>query len=342
MRSTRHLVHPELEPFVDTLPTYDLSNEALPEIRRGVQEAYKVQAPLAPDGVCVSESWIPGRGGQPDVRILLYRPTSAVHPLPALLHVHGGGFVMGSAETMELRHRHFVREIGCIVVTVDYRLAPETPFPGPVEDCYTALLWLYRHAGQLGVDPARIAIGGESAGGGIAAALGLLTRDRGEVSIIFQWLIYPMLDDRTGHPETPSPNTYAGEFLWTAANNQFGWRSMLGPGTRAYGAECPVSPYVSPARAKDLAGLPATYLSVGAIDLFVDEIIDYGQRLIRAGVPTEMHIVPGAFHGFDLLPDTAIKARFQQSFCEALHRALQPERSHHPCEGFADPSTGGR
>jgi acetyl esterase/lipase len=199
---------------------------------------------------------------------------------------------------------------------VDYRLAPETPHPGPVEDCYAALKWLYTHADELGVDPKRIAIGGASAGGGLAAALGLLTRDRGEVPLVFQLLIYPMLDDRT--VTTTDPHPYTGEFIWTAEANRFGWRSLLGqePG----GPD--VSPYAAAARAESLAGLPSTFISVGALDLFLEEDIEYARRLIRAGVPTELHVYPGAYHGFNLTADAQVSQVAARDQLAALKRAL--------------------
>jgi acetyl esterase/lipase len=209
-----------------------------------------------------------------------------------------------------------VREIGCVVVSVDYRLAPDTPHPGPVEDCYAALRWFHANAAALGVDSGRIAIGGESAGGGLAAALALLARDRAEVPVVFQLLIYPMLDDRT--VISPEPHPFAGEFIWTAQSNRFGWRALLGQEPGSPG----VSPYAAAARAENLAGLPPAFVSVGALDLFLDENIAYAQRLLRAGVPSELHVYPGAYHGFDLAFEADVTRRFRRDSLQALKRAL--------------------
>ncbi len=205
----------------------------------------------------------------------------------------------------------------CVVVSVDYRLAPETHFPGSLEDNYAALRWLYTNADALGVDRKRIATGGESAGGGHAAALAIAARDRKEIPIAFQLLIYPMLDDRTGSTRPVPPNI--GNFIWTAESNVFGWTSLLG-----VPAGSPNIPAGSaPARVANLAGLPPACIIVGAIDLFVDEDIEYARRLIAAGVPAELHVIPGAYHGFDLLaPNARASARFKDYWTGALRRAL--------------------
>jgi acetyl esterase/lipase len=186
---------------------------------------------------------------------------------------------------------------GVVGVSVDYRLAPETPYPGPLDDCYAALRWAHDNAAELGIDPARIGIYGLSAGGGLAAALALLARDRGEVPLAFQLLDCPMLDD---HQITPSIN--ASElYVWSAASNEFGWRSYLGA---RYGSD-DVPPYAAAARATDLAGLPPACLVVGSIDGFRDEDIDYAQRLNQAGVPCELHVIAGLPHAYQMAPDAA-------------------------------------
>jgi acetyl esterase/lipase len=255
--TTRQLVDPELVAMLDQFPPLQLTDETLGRIR-AMTAAMSAQMlpnlPAFPD-IAVSERFVPGPEGAPDVRVLVYLPTTVQGPLPALLWIHGGGYVMGSANGEELGVKSIASAIGCAAVLVDYRLAPETPHPGPVEDCYAALKWLSTHAGELGVDPTLIAIGGGSAGGGLAAALGLLARDRGEVPLVFQLLIYPMIDDRTVTAADPHP--YTGEFIWTAQANHFGWRSLLGqePGAPD------VSPYAAAARAQDLAGLPPTFIS---------------------------------------------------------------------------------
>ena len=236
---------------------------------------------------------------------------------PGILHTHGGGYVLGSAASGIRSLQDIAKELDCAIVTVDYRLAPETPYSGSIEDNYAGLRWLHEHAEELGVDPARVAVMGESAGGGHAALLALTARDRGQVPLAFQCLVYPMLDDRTGSTrEVPSP---IGTLLWTAASNRFGWRSFLGqePGG-------PTAPSGAvPARVADLAGLPPAFIGVGSIDLFVDEDIEYARRLIAAGVPTELLVVPGAFHGFDgIAADTSVAKRFNAAKLDALRRGL--------------------
>jgi acetyl esterase/lipase len=202
-----------------------------------------------------------------------------------------------------------------VVASVDYRLAPETPHPGPIEDCYAALVWLRENAASMGADPKRIAIAGESAGGGLAAALALLTRDRAEIQLVHQHLIYPMLDDRTG-PGTANP--YAGEFIHTARSNCFAWSAHLGQPAGSPG----VSAYAAAARAEVLTDLPSTYIAVGALDLFAEENLEYARRLMRAGVPTELHLYPGAYHGFELAADAKVTHRAHDNSTQALRRAL--------------------
>ena len=209
------------------------------------------------------------------------------------------------------------REHDCVVVTVDYRLAPETRFPGSLEDNYAALNWLRLSANLLGVDPSRIAVMGESAGGGHAAMLAIAARDRGEVPIAFQLLIYPMLDDRTGSSRQVPP--YVGVYIWVPASNRFGWSSLLGvpAGSKTVPAGA------VPARVENLAGLAPAFIGVGAIDLFVDEDVNYARRLINAGVPTELCVVPGGYHGFDIIaPDAARSIAFRAAWHAALAKAF--------------------
>jgi triacylglycerol lipase len=257
----------------------------------------------------------------PEVRVLIYMPPGQAVDRPAYMHIHGGGFVLGMPEISDAENRTIALELGCIVVSVDYRLAPETRFPGALEDCYAALAWLHREAVTLGVDTARIAIGGESAGAGHAASLALLARDRGEFTICFQLLDSAALDDRTGSGAETHP--VCGEFVWTAPQNRFGWRALLGaePG----GPGVPIQ--AVPARAASLAGLPQTFIAVGSLDLFLEENIAYARRLIHAGVSTELHVIPGAFHGFGFLGAAAPQARALLRYRnEALARAFAQAR----------------
>jgi triacylglycerol lipase len=227
-------------------------------------------------------------------------------------------FVVGTAAMMDPAHRALALELDCSIVSVEYRLAPETPFPGAIEDCYAALAWLFKEAPRLGVDSSRIGVMGESAGGGLAAALALLTRDRGEYRLAFQHLIYPMLDDRTCVSAPPHP--YTGEFIWTPHNNAFGWSALLNAQPGSDG----VSIYAAPARAEDLSGLPKAFISTGALDLFLEEDIEYARRLARHGVPVEMHVYAGAYHAFDLQFDARVAADAARDSASALRRALHP------------------
>lgn len=298
---TLHLVDPELVPVAENIWQFEFSDDILGDVR-----AYEWPSPPLSDEVLASSTiesrFVPGPDGEPDVQVLIYKPTAVIGPLSCIYHIHGGGFVVGHVRITDAALRTFVHELGCMIVTVDYRTSPETKYPGPVEDCYAGLRWLFAEADALGIDRDRIGVMGESAGGGLAAAFALLVRDRAEYRLAFQHLGCPMLDDRTCVAENPNP--YTGEFAWTRQNNCYGWRSYLGqePGSSD------VSPYASAPRATDLAGLPPTFINVGAIDLFVDESIDYAKRLIRAGVPTELHVYPGGFHGFDSW-DSAISRR---------------------------------
>jgi acetyl esterase/lipase len=258
-----------------------------------------LQRSKTPDGV---EVLTLGSG----VGVRLHRPVGVSQPTPALLWIHGGGYVIGSAQQDDKLCHRFTRELGITVAAVDYRLAPEHPYPAPLEDCYSALTWL---AALPAVDAARVAIGGASAGGGLAAALALLARDRGEVTPTLQLLAYPMLDDRSG--AAPKDLNYR---LWGPKSNQFGWAAYLGN----------ADPQIAvPARRDDLSGLPPAWIGVGTQDLFHDEDLAYAERLTAAGVPCHLEVVPGAFHGFDLVvPKAAVSQSFFASQCASLRAAL--------------------
>jgi acetyl esterase/lipase len=312
--TTRHLVDPELAPILELIPATVLTPENLKQIRAMSSPASADLPQFA--GFSTSERFIPGPEDAPDVRVLACLPTSMQEAVPVLLWLHGGGYIMGSADAEAPMIKTIVSATGCAAISVDYRLAPETPYPGPVEDCYASLKWLSTHASELGIDPNRIAVGGSSAGGGLSAALALLARDRGEFHLLFQFLIAPMIDDRTVVLAEPHP--YTGEFIWTPQANRFGWTSLLGqePG----GAE--VSPYAAAARAENLEGLPTTFINVGAIDLFLEEDLEYARRLMRAGVPTELHVYPGAYHGFRMVADAQVTQAAQRDQLAALKRAF--------------------
>ena len=310
-----HLVDPELRPLLDLAPTRLLDDVNLIEQRASI-----LPLPLdETDGVSTAIVTVPGPSGAPEVALHIYRPEGATGPLPLIYHIHGGGYVACTVGTFEALNRQIVAELGCALVSVDYRLAPETVFPGSIEDCYAGLAWVFINAAEQGFDPARIGVMGESAGGGFAAALALLARDRGDYALAFQHLIYPMIDDRTG--TSSEPHDYVGEFAWPVSNNRFGWASLLG---HAPGGD-DVSPYAAAARATDLSGLPPTFIHTGALDLFLEEDIDYARRLARAGVPIELHIYPGAFHGFELSPNSAVAHQAVRTSRAALKRFLAPK-----------------
>lgn len=278
-------------------------------------EALKDQLPVI-EGVTTEDRQAPGPEGAPDVAVRIYQPAHRPVRLPALLWIHGGGYVLGSVAGDDLLTKHFATTAECVVVSVEYRLAPEHPFPAPVEDCYAALKWLAAHADELGVDKSRIAIGGASAGGGLAAGLALLARDRAEVDVAFQLLVYPMIDDRN---VAQASETVPDTLLWSRENNLIGWRSYLG---REPGGDG-VSPYAAASRATDLTGLPPAYIPVGELDLFLNENIEYARRLLEANVPTELHVYRGAFHGFDAFgPAADVAQRFIADRDHVLKRAL--------------------
>jgi acetyl esterase/lipase len=255
--------------------------------------------------------------GMPDVPVTVIGAGRSGAPRPAVLHIHGGGMILGRVGDTIVASQKLAAELDCVVVEVDYRLSPETPFPGPLEDCYTALGWLYDNAPALGVDPRRIAIMGESAGGGLAAMLAIAARDRGRIPVRYQVLIYPMLDDRTGSVRRVPP--FIGTIGWNEAGNRFGWSSFLGRPAGSAG----VPEGAVPARVERLAGLPPAFIGVGTLDLFVDEDIAFAGRLVQAGVPTQLHVTPDAYHGFDFIaPGSRAATAFTRAWKSALRAAF--------------------
>jgi acetyl esterase/lipase len=306
----RPLIDPEIAAVLAQLPFAlgTLSSETLPKLREAL--AAPPPIPLS-DQVERTDHALAGR---PGVSVRVHRPKGASGALPCIYWIHGGGLILGTNQQDDLRFDRWSPQLGCVGVSVEYRLAPESRYPEPLEDCYAGLCWVREHAAELGVDAARLGIGGASAGGGLAAGLALLARDRGEIPLSFQALIYPMLDDRM-----ITPSSAWNDPVWPPEANRFGWRSYLGELTDAA-----VPAYAAAARATDLARLPRAFVSVGALDGFSDEDIDYAARLRRAGVPTELHVYPGAPHGFDgLAPGTAIAKRANRDIEEWLAAALR-------------------
>jgi len=305
-----HLVDPDLVPALALVPDLDsLSDATLAAVRASLT----APAPaLGSDGsVTVTRVEISGHAGA-----LVYTPDAPRDgPRPALLNVHGGGFVAGSITREDATMRELATRLDCVVVSAEYRLAPEHPHPAALEDCHEALLWIVREADALGVDRARIGVRGVSAGGGLALGLGLYARDRKSAPIAFLNLVYPMLDDRTGaHP-------FTGKHVWTANANRYGWDAILAGQDR----DNP-SPYAVPGRAADLAGLPPVFVAVGAIDLFAGENLALASRLIDAGVPVEFHLYPGAYHGFIQIPGARPAEQFKRDSLDALDRAMNQIR----------------
>ncbi|AEV72136.1 esterase/lipase [Mycolicibacterium rhodesiae NBB3] len=291
--------HPDLRRLARIVPKQAVTPVTLPVIRMVTRRMWR-RAPKGGEDLTLPSG----------VGVRLYRPETAAGPGPGLLWIHGGGYVIGHPGQDDLLCQRYAARLGATVASVDYRLAPEHTYPVPLEDCYAALTWL---AALPSVDESRVAIGGASAGGGLAAALALLARDRGDVDAAAQLLVYPMLDDRTVDREgLDNP----GLRLWNQTSNKFGWSAYLGD----------ADPNVAvPARQTDLSGLPPAWMGVGTLDLFHDEDLAYAERLKAAGVPCEVEVVKGAFHGFDgIAPKAEVSRSFFDSQCAMLRRALAP------------------
>jgi acetyl esterase/lipase len=282
---------PEIRQAITDLPDFVFSADTLPMIRQGA-----VFAPVSTPDIERVELTTESDDGA--VSLSLLRPHNAGADLPVLYWMHGGGMVIGNRHMDDARLNEWCRSLSCACVSVEYRLAPEAPYPLPLDDCDAGLRYIFDHAADLRIDPSRIGIGGRSAGGALATALAQRWNGSEEHSVAFQYLEYPMLDDRG---ETPSSRV-DGLPLWSRDSNEFGWRSYLG---ESYRAEF-VSPDAVPARATELAGLPPTFISVGTVDCLRDEAIDYAARACRAGVSTELHVYAGAVHGFDMFADCAV------------------------------------
>lgn len=267
---------------------------------------------------------IPGVAGEMLVKI--YEPAGRnADKLPAMLWIHGGGYVLGHPDMDDELCECFVQTARCVVVSVDYRLAPEHPYPAAIEDCYAGLVWMTEEAESLGIDENRVAIAGASGGGGLTAALALMARDKGGPSIIFQMPLYPMLDNRN---ITPSSHEITEEdAIWSRTDNLTAWNMYLGEENDVSG----ISSYAVPSRAENLAGLPPTYTCVGQLDLFRDETIEYVTRLAQAGVDVEFHLYPGCFHLFEIfVPEAEVSQRAVQHYMDAMARALHPKNHSSP------------
>jgi acetyl esterase/lipase len=292
------MVHPELRPMVAQIAKYSagrgkMTRATVLASRAAPEQKNPFAPPLLTD-VAWERRMIPVGKPYPDVPIYIINAKPGTIR-PAILHTHGGGYIMGSAKDDIRQLQDICKALDCVAVSVDYRLAPEATYKGSIEDNYAGLKWLHANADALGADRSKIAVYGGSAGGGHAAILAITARDRGEVPLCFQCLIYPMLDDRTGSSVQKPP--HVGTIIWTPEQNRLGWDCFLGqkPGL----AKGPLA--AIPARNPNLKGLPPAFIGVGTLDLFCDEDIDYGQRLSAAGVMCETIVVQGAFHGFDFI-----------------------------------------
>jgi acetyl esterase/lipase len=307
----------ELAAAVPMLPQLDLAD--IPNARRTMSAAMANLPVPDETGVTVQDVTIPGPGNIPGnasgVPVRVYRPDEPAAPV-AVLDVHGGGFVLGDVAGNHAPNVSIARRVGAVVVSVEYRLAPEHPFPAGLDDCYAALCWLADHAADFGVDPTRIALHGASAGAGLCAALALLARDRGGPPIAFQYLGVPQLDDRLS---TSSMTEFVDTPMWSRSAAEQSWDAYLGRGLRG---TADVSPYAAPARATDLRGLPPTYVSAQAYDPLRDEDIAYATALLHAGVPTELHLFPGTFHGSTLITTAQLSRRETNERTAVLRRGL--------------------
>ncbi len=301
---TLQYLDPQIAAVVDALPFTGLNAETL-SLMRGAFPPAEVS-----DRVVRSDYRVPG---PPEVPVRVHRARGAEGLLPCVYSIHGGGYVMGSYDMDDARFDSWCPDLGVVGVSVEYRLAPEVPYPGPLEDCYCGLRWVYDQAEELGIDRDRIGVAGGSAGGGLAAALALLARDRGEVPLRFQLLDCPMLDDRQ---RTPS-SQLDGLAVWSRESNTFGWQSYLGD---LYGGEVPYT--AAPARCEDLRGLPPAFVSVGTVDGFRDEDIDYATRLNQAGIPCELHVYPGACHGYQMAAGSAVAIQSERNVRAWLTRQI--------------------
>ena len=308
---------PELAPLVESLPNLPFSD---PEAARAAMQ--KLVAPFNADldesGVAIENAAIPGPQGAPDVPVRIYRPEGQDGNTAGLVYIHGGGFVVGSLDSEHSQAVALCRELGIVLVSVDYRLAPEHPYPAGLEDCYAALQWTHASAGTLGVDGTRIGIMGASAGGGLSAALALLAKERGGPAICFQMLGIPELDDRL---ETVSMTEFVDTPLWNRPNAEMSWKFYLGDDCRPGGDDIPIT--AAPARAAidDLRGLPPACVTTMEYDPLRDEGLEYAQKLLHAGVNVELHSYPGTFHGSSMVP-TAIARREAEDVRAALRRGL--------------------
>ena len=314
--SRRDLIDPEsrgpLDQLLEVLPG---GFNTIPDIvtRRATVSQILAGIDVPPNpNVSSEDRTVPGPDGAPDISVRIYRPANATGTVPGIYYIHGGGMILGNVEGEDPAATKICDEVGAVVVSVEYRLAPEDPHPAQAEDCYAGLVWMARNADELGIDTERLAVYGASAGGGLTIATSLLARDRGFPDLAFQMPIYPMIDDRN---ETPSSHEIVDVGIWDRAGNIEAWAWDLGEGKPDH--------YAAPSRCEELTGLPPTFIDVGTVDLFRDEDITFAMRLMQAGVPTELHVSPGAYHASEnFAPDAPLSQAIWGRRIDALRRAL--------------------
>lgn len=301
-------LHPSIDALKHMVPDLTLNPEQLTVLRENpIAAPVELSDDVERTDHVVSED--------PYLVVRVHRPKGVDGPLPCVYSIHGGGYVLGSYTMDDAKFDRWCPALGIVGVSVEYRLAPETPYPGPLDDCYAGLAWTHANAAQIGVDPTRIGIAGTSAGGGLCAALALMVRDRGEIPVQFQLLDCPMIDDRQHTTSSRLDNL----LLWSRESNTFGWQAYLGD---LYGTD-DVPPSAAAARAEDLSGLPEAYVCVGGADGFRDEDVLYALRLYQAGVPTELHVYPGAPHGVSMFAGLPLADRYQADQLDWLRRQLE-------------------
>lgn len=310
---------PELASLLDLLPDVSLDISDPVQSRAGFSQMIdQLNADLDTSGVDIENRLIPGPAEAPDVALRIYSPEGLDHVVPGLLHIHGGGFVVGNLDSEHGLCLSLCRNLGIVVISVDYRLAPETPYPGGLEDCYAALQWVSDSSAQLNIDPARLAICGQSAGAGLGAATCLLSRDRSGPDICFQYLGIPELDDRL---TTPSMRRFVDTPMWNRPNAELSWDFYLGDNYQRGADDVPY--HAAPARAEDLSGLPPAYISTMEFDPLRDEGVQYALQLMQAGIPTELHSFPGTFHGSTLFATAQVSQRESAEMFVVLRRGLK-------------------
>jgi acetyl esterase len=305
---------PELAQVIPLLPTSGSMDDPI-VARAGIEQLMAtLNIDVDTSALDIEDLAVLGPEGAPEVGVRVYKPRERAAVVPGLIYLHGGGFVVGNLDTEHAGAVLIATTLGVVVVSVDYRLAPEDPFPAGLEDCYAALRWTHDYAADLGVDRERIGVIGGSAGGGLAAGLALAARDRGGPSLCFQFLGIPELDDRL---ETPSMRQFTDTPLWNRPSAVNSWHWYLGDHNDE------VSAYAAPARSTDLAGLPPAFISTMEFDPLRDEGIIYAMRLLEAGVPVELHQYPGTFHGSSLVTTASVSRRQATEMIDVLRRGLR-------------------